>query len=85
MKHPLHDQILALRAKGLTKKRIAQTLGVTIGVVNGITYRHDNPPPAPAGGDRGPSDWDRKTFETWSERKARLAKERRTAHGHQGH
>lgn len=74
--HPKKAEILRLRAQGLGKGEIARTLGISKGVVSGITYRLEHPEARPL---RVDDSWDHKLFEPWSERKARLAKQRRTA------
>jgi len=75
--HPKRDEILRLDAQGLSNQEIADQLGLTKGVVSGITYRHHHPGGAAAADERatGADSWDRKVFETWAERKARRAKE----------
>lgn len=69
----LISRALDLRARGFSSSEIALLIGTTRNAVVGKLWRHSN-----TGGAREtPSAWDVKTFESYSDRKARLANEAR--------
>lgn len=72
-RHPQFDEIVRLHGEGLRPSQIVERTGAKRNAVAGIVYRLRRPETS------SPDDWERRLFEPWSRRKARLAKKRRSA------